>query len=129
MIRTTPTSPAFAIGTILSDWFGGGFIVICPLLWALGAFFSGSTTLSNLTFGDIQLLAAQAIGTSTTAMLALQTVGASAGNGICLNNTIAACTVGGLTDVGEGAILLRTWKIVFSMTSIATIVMCAFFRF
>lgn len=126
MIRVGTSAPAFLLGDILAGWFQRWFIVICPLLGALGSFFSGSTTVSNLTFGDIQYLAANNIGTSYTAMLALQCVGASAGNGICLNNIISACAVVGLT-VGEGTVLAKTAKIVFSFTTIATIIMVAFF--
>ncbi|CAJ1946792.1 unnamed protein product [Cylindrotheca closterium] len=129
LIRGGTSSPAFVVGTILADWFQEGFVVISPLLGALGSFFSGSTTVSNLTFGDIQAIAAESIGVSTTAMLALQAVGASAGNGICLNNIIAACTVVNL-QVGEGQILARTARYVFALTTWATIIMLAFyFRF
>ncbi|CAJ1946790.1 unnamed protein product [Cylindrotheca closterium] len=129
LIRGGTSSPAFVVGTILADWFQEGFVVITPLLGALGSFFSGSTTVSNLTFGDIQAIAAESIGVSTTAMLALQAVGGSAGNGICLNNIIAACTVVNL-QVGEGQILARTARYVFALTTWATIIMLAFyFRF
>lgn len=129
MILTNTVAPAFILGTILADWFRQGFVVVCPLLGALGSFFSGSTTVSNLTFGSIQIIAAEAIGTSATTMLALQACGGSAGNGICLNNIIAACAVVGL-DVGEGLILLKTYKFVFLSTTVATAVMLAFyFRF
>ena len=117
MIRTGTESPAYILGTILADWFQEGFVVISPLLGALGSFFSGSTTVSNLTFGEIQSIAAESIGTSKTTMLALQAVGGSAGNGICLNNIIAACAVVGL-NVGEGRILVQTYKFVLTITTI-----------
>lgn len=126
LIRMGTEAPADIVGAILADWFKQGFVVICPLLGALGSFFSGSTTVSNLTFGSIQEIAAESIGVSKTSMLALQAVGASAGNGICLNNIIAACTITGL-HVGEGEILVKTYKMVFSLTTIATIIMLAFF--
>jgi L-lactate permease len=126
LIRTQTEAPAYVIGTTLADWFKQGFVVVCPLLGALGAFFSGSTTVSNLTFGKIQVIAAESIGVSKTSMLALQAVGGSAGNGICLNNIISACTVTGL-QVGEGEVLAKTYKLVFSLTTIATIVMLVFF--
>jgi L-lactate permease len=126
MLENGDASPANILGTILSKWFKQGFIVLSPLLGALGSFFSGSTTVSNLTFGDIQYIAAESINTSYTSMLALQAVGGSAGNGICLNNIIAACAVVGL-DVGEGKILLQTYKFVFASTTISTIIMLAFF--
>jgi L-lactate permease len=120
MIRSGTAAPAFILGNVLADWFQEAFIVISPLLGALGAFFSGSATVSNLTFGDIQLIATESIGTSGTSMLALQSVGASAGNGVCLNNIIAACAVVGL-DIGEGKIIMKTYKFVFASTTIATV--------
>ena len=126
MLQDETAAPSFILGNVLSDWFSKGFVVICPLLGALGSFFSGSTTVSNLTFGQIQQIAAEAIGVSTTSMLALQAVGASAGNGVCLNNIIAACAVVGIGS-GEGKILKQTYKYVLSNTTIATIVMLAFF--
>jgi lactate permease len=84
LILEGPASPADIIGTILSDAFKAGWLVIAGSIGALGSFFSGSTTISNLTFGEIQEIAAQNIGISGTAMLAIQACGASAGNGVCL---------------------------------------------
>ena len=126
MIRTGTDSPADILGIVLADWFQEGFVVISPLLGALGSFFSGSTTVSNMTFSNIQYIAAESIGTSTTTMLALQSCGAAAGNGVGLNNIIAACAVVGL-DVGEGQIMRRTYKYVLLSTTTATVVMLAFF--
>jgi lactate permease len=130
LIRSGTAAPAFILGTILADWFEQAFVIICPLLGCLGAFFSGSTTVSNLTFASIQRIAAESIGVSTTTMLALQAVGGSCGNGVCLNNIIAGCAIVGLDTGCEGKILRQTYKFVFANTTIATIVMLAFyFRF
>jgi L-lactate permease len=126
LVKIDTAAPAYILGTVLSDWFKEAFIIIVPLLGALGSFFSGSTTVSNLTFGIIQALAAESIGVSKTSMLALQAVGASAGNGVCLNNIIAACAVVGL-NIGEGAILKQTYKFVLGITTISTVVMLALF--
>ena len=126
LLKADSASPSFILGTVLSDWFQEGFVVITPLVGALGSFFSGSTTVSNLTFGTIQTLAAESIGVSKTSLLALQAIGGSAGNGICLNNIIAACAVVGL-DVGEGAILKQTYKFVLGITTLSTIIMLGFF--
>jgi len=126
MLKNGKESPAHVLGSILADFFKGGFVAISPLVGALGSFFSGSTTVSNLTFGEIQRIAATEIGINANSMLALQAVGGSAGNGICLNNIIAGLTVVGL-NVSEGQILKRTAKFVFSPTTIATIVMLAIF--
>jgi len=126
LIKSQTEAPSYILGTILAAWFKQGFVVISPLLGALGSFFSGSTTVSNLAFGSIQARAAEAINISKTSMLALQVIGASAGNGICLNNIISACTITGLA-VGEGTLLAKTSKFVFSSTSISTIAMLTFF--
>jgi lactate permease len=126
LIKSGESAPANLLGTILSDWFKEAFVILTPLLGALGSFFSGSTTVSNLTFADIQFIAADSIGTSRTSILALQAVGASAGNGICLNNIIAACAVVGL-NIGEGKILMQTYKFVFASTTICTIVILSFY--
>lgn len=83
MIRFDEESPAYIIGSNFSDWFKQGFVILSPLLGSLGSFFSGSTTVSNLTFGQVQAIAADSIGISESSLLALQVVGASAGNGIC----------------------------------------------
>lgn len=52
--------------------------------------YQGSTTVSNLTFGDIQKVAALTIHKPVTTLLALQTAGATLGNMICINNIISA---------------------------------------
>lgn len=50
------SSPGYLIGFYASSWLGQGFLAISAVLGALGSFFSGSTTVSNLTFGDIQMV-------------------------------------------------------------------------
>lgn len=126
MIKEGAAAPADIIGSNLSQALREGWIVFTALIGTLGSFFSGSTTISNLTFGGIQEIAAESIGTSVTSMLALQAVGASAGNGVCLNNIIAACTVVGL-NVSEGKIIAKTFKPVLGMCVLATVTMLAFF--
>jgi lactate permease len=126
MIKEGAAAPADIIGSNLSQALREGWIVFTALIGTLGSFFSGSTTISNLTFGGIQEIAAESIGTSVTTMLALQAVGASAGNGVCLNNIIAACTVVGL-NVSEGKIIARTFKPVLGMCVLSTVIMLAFF--
>ena len=109
MIKQGSAAPADIIGRNLSQALKEGWIVFAALIGTLGSFFSGSTTISNLTFGGIQKIAAETINTSYTSMLALQAVGASAGNGVCLNNIISACTVVGL-NISEGKIIAQTFK-------------------
>lgn len=86
-----------------------GWTLITPLFGALGSFFSGSTTVSNLTFGDIQIFAAERLDLNKLKLLSLQTVGATLGNCICLQNIISAKTVVGL-DTLESVIIGKTAK-------------------
>jgi lactate permease len=82
MIKSEEQSPAYIIGSNLSRWFQEGFVVISPLLGCLGTFFSGTGTVSNLTFSQVQATAAESIGIAPSILLALQAVGGSAGNGV-----------------------------------------------
>ena len=97
---------------ILADALAGGtgdlWVYFAPFLGALGSFFSGSNTISNLTFGPIQLGIAEDLGLSSTTMLALQTVGAAMGNMVAVHNIVAVCAVLGLKNE-EGAILKKTF--------------------
>ena len=92
-IKDGPASPSSLIGLNLTNALKGGWISIAAFVGALSSFFSGSATISNLTFGSIQKITALHTGTSITAILTLRDSGASAGNGICLNNIITACAV------------------------------------
>ena len=96
------------LGDALASGTGDLWIYFAGFLGALGSFFSGSNTISNLTFGPIQLRIAQDLGLATTTMLALQTVGAAMGNMVAVNNIVAVCAVLGLKDQ-EGAILKMTF--------------------
>jgi lactate permease len=96
------------LGDALATGTGGLWIYVAGFLGALGSFFSGSATISNLTFGPIQLRIAQDLGVSTTTMLAVQSVGAALGNMVAIHNIVAVCAVLGLKDQ-EGAILKKTF--------------------
>lgn len=77
-------APAAIIGRRLASALSEGWIVFTPYIGALGSFFSGSTTVSNLTFGRVHTAAAEGVGLDPTTLLALQTVGATMGNGWCM---------------------------------------------
>jgi lactate permease len=96
------------LGDALAAGAGGLWIYFAGFLGALGSFFSGSNTISNLTFGPIQLRIAQDLRVSSTTMLALQTVGAAMGNMVAIHNIVAVCAVLGLKNQ-EGNILKKTF--------------------
>ena len=81
------------IGKEFAAMAGEHWVYFSPYLGAIGAFFSGSNTVSNLTFGPIQQQIALDTGLSVTLILALQSVGGAMGNMVCINNIIAVCTV------------------------------------
>jgi L-lactate transport len=90
-------------------------------LGAVGAFFSGSNTVSNLTFGAVQYSVANTTGLSVPLILALQSVGGAMGNMVCINNIIAVCSVLGI-DKAEGKILKVTAVPMFIYGIIAAVV-------
>ena len=95
------------IGVTLATALGGAWSFFAPYLGALGSFFSGSNTISNLTFGGIQYSIARQLGLSPSTVLAAQSSGGAMGNMVCIHNIVAACSVLGLTR-SEGAILKKT---------------------
>ena len=73
------------IGKEFANAAGEHWVYFSPYLGAIGAFFSGSNTVSNLTFGPIQQQIALDTGLSVTLILALQSVGGAMGNMVCIN--------------------------------------------
>lgn len=81
--------------------------LFAPSIGALGAFIAGSNTVSNLMFSLFQFGVAEKLLLSTTWMVALQAVGAAAGNMIAIHNVVAASATVGLLG-NEGTILRKT---------------------
>ena len=81
--------------------------MFAPIIGALGAFIAGSNTVSNLMFVLFQYGVAQNLGVSMAMVVALQAVGAAAGNMIAIHNVVAASATVGLLGQ-EGQILRRT---------------------
>jgi lactate permease len=100
-------SAAQIIGHSLAAATGDGWQYLAAYLGAVGAFFSGSNTVSNLTFGPIQDAIATQMGLERTTILALQSVGGAMGNLVAIHNIVAVCSMLGLSGQ-EGAILKRT---------------------
>jgi len=97
-------SSTMVLGQSLASASGESWRFFAPFLGTLGSFFSGSTTISNLTFGPIQLSIASDTGTDPSLLLALQLSGAAMGNMVCIHNIVAVCAVLGLIN-REGEIL------------------------
>ncbi len=83
---------------------GQGYVVVAPLIGVLGAFMSGSNTVSNTLFSGLQFETATILGMSQVLIVALQNNGGAIGNMICVNNVVAACATTG-TSGNEGKII------------------------
>jgi lactate permease len=81
--------------------------LFAPVTGALGAFIAGSNTVSNLMFSAFQYGVAERLMMSGVLVVALQAVGAAAGNMIAIHNVVAASATVGLLG-REGATLRKT---------------------
>jgi lactate permease len=104
------------IGRALATTTGSRWPFFAPVLGALGAFFAGSATLSNLTFAGIQDSIAFTLGFERTSILALQSIGAAMGNMIAISNIVAVCSILGL--VNHDGLVLRRMLIPFIVYSL-----------
>ncbi|QQS50198.1 MAG: L-lactate permease [Bacteroidota bacterium] len=107
MMMGGETSAVTTIGRSLADLTGQSWKYFASFLGAIGAFFSGSNTISNLTFGGIQDSIALQLGLERTTILALQSVGGTMGTMVSINNIVAVSSVLALGNI-EGHILKRT---------------------
>lgn len=95
------------IGSEMAKLTGNSWKYFAPLMGAVGSFFSGSATISNLTFGGIQDSIAFSLGLDRTSLLALQSAGAAMGNMVCINNIVAVASILALGNQ-EGYMLKKT---------------------
>ena len=96
-----------AMANFVATSVGDIYPLFAPMIGALGAFIAGSNTVSNMMLSQFQFGVADALGLSTAFMIALQAVGAAAGNMIAIHNVVAASATVGLLDQ-EGETLRRT---------------------
>ncbi|WP_425304477.1 L-lactate permease [Vibrio furnissii] len=96
------TTANFAAGLV-----GDAFPALSATVGALGAFIAGSNTISNMMFSQFQFEVAQTLSVSSVIVIALQAVGAAAGNMIAIHNVVAASATVGLLG-REGATLRKT---------------------
>lgn len=86
---------------------GAVWPLFAPSIGALGAFIAGSNTVSNLMFSLFQFGVATSLALPSALIVALQAVGAAAGNMIAIHNVVAASATVGLLGQ-EGNVLRKT---------------------
>ena len=93
----------------MAEWVAGNVGAVWPFFapttGALGAFIAGSNTVSNLMFAAFQYGVAERLAMSTVMIVALQAVGAAAGNMVAIHNVVAASATVGL--LGKEGLTLR----------------------
>jgi lactate permease len=101
-----PAMP-LALATEAAYYLADSWLWIAPFVGALGSFIAGSATFSNLMFGSFQQAMAVEAAVPLKLVLALQMLGANAGNMICVVNVVAAASVVNLQG-REGDIIRYT---------------------
>ncbi|MBR6468333.1 MAG: L-lactate permease [Desulfovibrio sp.] len=104
-----PSMP-LAMATVCADAFKNAWPAVASYIGGLGAFITGSNTVSDMLFANFQWDVAQQLGFNvkqSIAIVAAQGAGGAAGNMICIHNIVAACAVLGLIG-REGQILRFT---------------------
>ena len=98
------------------------FIVISPFIGVLGSFVSGSNTVSNTLFTNLQFDTALALSIPGVFAVSMQTIGGAVGNITCINNAVAASATLGILGK-EGKLI----KINFIPMVVYTLVVVAVF--
>jgi len=100
----TSKSMVLVMAESLAGAFSTAYLAVAPLIGVLGAFMSGSNTVSNMLFAPLQYETAALVNLSPIVILALQNIGGAAGNMICVNNVVSVCATTGVTG-NEGRII------------------------
>lgn len=103
-ILSMPRAMAEAIAGVV----GPAWPLIASYVGGLGAFITGSNTVSDALFGQFQWDMATSLKLPQVVILAAQAAGGAMGNMICVHNVVAVCTVVGLLN-REGEIIKKTF--------------------
>ncbi len=106
-------SMPLAMAKTMADLAGGAWTFLSSYVGGLGAFITGSNTVSDLLFGEFQWNTAELLKMPRQLIVATQAVGGAMGNMICVHNIVAVCAVVGLAG-REGLVLKKTfWPFIF----------------
>ena len=101
-----PAMPV-ALAELAANNLANAWTFAAPFVGALGSFIAGSATFSNMMFAQFQWNTASQVGLNPESILALQMIGANAGNMMCVVNVVAAASVVDLVGK-EGQIIRLT---------------------
>ena len=121
-----PSMP-IAMAQWVADSVGNVYPLLAPSVGALGAFIAGSNTVSNMMLSQFQFGVASTLGISGALIVAVQAIGAAAGNMVAIHNVVAASATVGLLG-REGAILRKTfWPTVYYVVMAGVVAMIAIY--
>ena len=95
------------------------YVLISPFIGVLGAFVSGSATVSMNLFSNLQYNPANVLSLPSVFIISMQCVGAAVGNMVCINNAVAASATIGTT--GKEGKLIKTNAIPMLIYSLVTV--------
>lgn len=95
------------LATLAADHLGAHWPLAAPFIGGLGSFIAGSSTFSNMMFSGFQAAVAEHAGFPLALTVAVQMIGANAGNMIAVSNVVAAASVVNLSG-REGQIIRFT---------------------
>ena len=109
-----------AVATALSSLMGKYFLIGSPFIGALGAFFAGSCTVSDILFVQLQFDTGAMLSLPEYIIVALQNIGGGLGSMLRLSGVIATCATVNLSGK-EGKIIL--------LNAIPLVIFCIFALF
>jgi lactate permease len=116
------------IAASMANGVGMAFPVVSPIIGIIGAFVSGSCTVSSILFSPLQFQTAIMLGIKTPEIIALQLAGGAIGNMICINNVIAVTSTTGAIGA-EGKIIITNMAPCFIYYLFILIISAPFFFF
>ncbi|MEA1959717.1 MAG: L-lactate permease [Bacillota bacterium] len=99
---------------------GNSYVFVAPFIGILGAFMSGSNTVSNILFSSLQFETATMLDLPQVFIVSLQVLGGGIGNMICINNIVAVCATVGVIGV-EGKLVKLNFIPAFIYAAIVAI--------
>ena len=101
------------------------YVVIAPFIGVLGAFVSGSATVSMTLFANLQFDTATALDLPAVLIVSMQCVGAAIGNMVCINNAVAASATIGTTGREGKLIKMNAIPMVIYSLGTVAVIWCA----
>ena len=106
------------LATVTAETVGPAYPFVTPFIGALGAALVGSNTVSNITFGPLQFVAAENVGVPRSLTVGAQAVGGAIGNLVAIHNVVAALATVGLVGQEGRVMRLNLIPLVYYATAV-----------